>query len=115
MLPGAAFAEKRGSMVNIACRLQRLNRAIEPPQGARDDWEILRDIAAGLTDMKSGDPEFPHLIEAVFKDMAAAVTEFSELSLSKIGDLGVPVTTTGRSIPLLENERARKAAGRING
>ena len=115
VLPGAAFAEKRGSMVNIAGRLQRLNRAIEPPQGARDDWEILRDIAAGLTGTSAGDPEFPHLIESVFKDMAAAVTEFSELSLSKIGDLGVQVTTTGRSIPLLENERARKAAGRING
>ena len=106
VLPGAAFAEKRGSMVNVTGRLQRLNRAVEPHGQARDDWEILRDLA-GL--------EAPHLIEDVFKAMAAKVPEFSGLSLSKIGDLGQPVTETGVTIPLLENERARKASGQIVG
>ena len=33
----------------------------------------------------------------------------------KIGDLGLSVVETGVKIPLLENERARKAAGLING
>ena len=31
VLPAAAFAEKRGSMVNLSGRLQRLNRAVELP------------------------------------------------------------------------------------
>ncbi|MCU0794712.1 MAG: molybdopterin-dependent oxidoreductase [Akkermansiaceae bacterium] len=106
VLPGAAFAEKRGSMVNVTGRLQRLNRAVEPQGQSRDDWEILRDLA--------GRKE-PHLIEDVFKSMAAKVPEFEGLNLSKIGDLGKAVVETGVTIPLLENERARKAAGQIVG
>ncbi len=113
VLPGAAFAEKRGSMVNVTGRLQRLNRAVELLGDARDDWEILRDLTLALQGAKSTDG--PALIEDVFKSLAANVPEFNGLTLSKIGDLGIPVTETGETIPLLENERARKAAGLING
>ena len=107
VLPGAAFAEKRGSMVNLSGRLQRLNRAIEPPAHARDDWEILRDLAAAI----SGEIATMHLIEDVFKDIAA----FGSLTLSKIGHQGTVITETHYEIPLLKNERAKKAAGLING
>ena len=111
VLPAAAFAEKRGSMVNLTGRLQRLNRAVEPPGQARDDWEILRDLILALT----GGKNEAHLIEDVFKAMASAVTQFDGLSLSKIGHQGVQILDTGYQIPLLANERAAKAAGRING
>jgi hypothetical protein len=56
-----------------------------------------------------------NLIEDVFKDIAASVTEFSGLTLSKIGHLGTVITETGYEIPLLKNEGVRKAAGIING
>ena len=102
-------------MVNVTGRLQRLNRALEPRGLARDDWEILRDIMAGLAGQSPYSAEQPQMIEDVFKAMAAEVSELSELSLSKIGDLGVSVIDTGVTIPLLENERARKAAGEIVG
>jgi NADH-quinone oxidoreductase subunit G len=115
VLPGAAFAEKRGSMVNVAGRLQRLNRALEPRGLARDDWEILRDLVALLDGQSPFSGEQPQMIEDVFKQMAATVSEFEDLTLSKIGDLGQPVTETGVTIPLIENERARKAAGEIVG
>ncbi len=84
LLPGAGFAEKRGSMVNGRRRLQRLNRAISPPADARDDWEILRDLLAA-----AGGGNSLYLIEDVFKQMAAAVPAFEGLTLSKIGDLGI--------------------------
>jgi NADH-quinone oxidoreductase subunit G len=113
VLPGAAFAEKRGSMVNVTGRLQRLNRAVEPLGAAKDDWEILRDLTLALQGGQPGSG--PAAIEDVFKAMAARVAEFAGLSLSKIGDLGQAVVATGVTIPLLENERARKAAGLING
>ncbi|WP_193214873.1 molybdopterin-dependent oxidoreductase [Luteolibacter marinus] len=113
VLPGAAFVEKRGSMVNVTGRLQRLNRALEPLGDARDDWEILRDLVLAIQGGQPGDG--PATIEDVFKSMAEGTAEFAGLSLSKIGDLGQPVTETGIKIPLLENERARKAAGLING
>ncbi len=111
VLPAAAFAEKRGSMVNLSGRLQRLNRAVEMPGQARDDWEILRDLGLAL----SGGKNEVHLIEDLFKAMAGAVPAFKGLTLSKIGHEGTQVLDTGYRIPLLENERAAKAAGRING
>jgi NADH-quinone oxidoreductase subunit G len=111
VLPSAAFAEKRGSMVNLSGRIQRLNRAAEPPALAHDDWEILRDLILALSPNLK--PVF--LIEDLFKLLAAKVTEFNGLTLSKIGHQGTQVTDTGYQIPLLQNERARKAAGLING
>ncbi len=111
VLSGAAFAEKRGSMVNLSGRLQRLNRAIEPPTNAHDDWEMLRDLISAVTGEKSA----LHSIEDVFKKLAAAVPAFDGLTLSKIGAQGVVIQETEYKIALLENERARKAAGIING
>ena len=111
VLPAAAFAEKRGSMVNLSGRLQRLNRAVELPGQARDDWEILRDLILAL----SGGKNEVHHIEDVFKALAETVPAFNGLTLSKIGHQGTPITDTGYQIPLLENERAAKAAGQING
>ena len=111
VLPSAAFAEKRGSMVNLSGRLQRLNRAVEPPGQAHDDWEILRDLILAL----SGGPNEVHHVEDVFKALSGAVQAFSGLTLSKIGHQGTPIADTGYQIPLLANERARKAAGLING
>ncbi len=111
VLPSAAFAEKRGSMVNLAGRLQRLNRAVELPGQAHDDWEILRDLLVAI----SGDKGQIHMIEDVFKAIAETVPAFNGLTLSKIGHQGTQITETGYQIPLLQNERARKAAGLING
>ena len=111
VLPAASFAEKRGSMVNLSGRLQRLNRAIELPGQAHDDWEILRDLVLAL----SGDKNEAHHIEDVFKAIAENVPALKGLTLSKIGHQGTQITDTGYQIPLLANERARKAAGLING
>jgi NADH-quinone oxidoreductase subunit G len=85
-LPGLTFAEKRGSMINIKGRLQRLNRAIQGPGEARDDWEILRDLLQRLTGSNG-----VYLIEDVFRQMTGAVSELQGLSLSKIGDLGIQI------------------------
>ncbi len=84
VFPGAGFAEKRGSMINARGRLQRLNRATNPPGEAREDWEILNDLIHAL----SGGNGISS-IEDLFKQMAAAYPIFSGLSLSKIGDLGL--------------------------
>jgi NADH-quinone oxidoreductase subunit G len=83
VLPGSASAEKRGSMVNINGRLQRLNRALTAPGYARDDWEILSDLLKGLG------AEGASSLEELFKQMATATPALSGLNFGKIGDLGV--------------------------
>lgn len=115
VLPGAAFAEKRGSMVNLSGRIQRLNRAVEPQGEAHDDWEILRDLIAAITGEPTSGPDFPFAIEDIVREMATSVKELEGITLSKIGHLGKIVLETGYTVPLLENERARAAAGIING
>jgi len=92
VLPGASFAEKRGSMINGAGRLQRLNKAIAIPGHALDDWQILVQLKAAL-----GGGNGIHTIEEVFKAMAAASPAFSGLSLSKIGDLGISLKETAHA------------------
>ena len=87
ILPGASFAEKRGSMINASGRLQRLNKAISVPGMAMDDWQILLKLKEAL-----GGGNGLHSIEEVFKAMAAATPAFTNLSLSKIGDLGIPLS-----------------------
>jgi NADH-quinone oxidoreductase subunit G len=86
VLPGSAWVEKRGSMINLKGRLQRLNRAVDAPGEARDDWEIIRDLIQAISGSNG-----LYMIEDVFKSMSAEVKELAGLNLSKIGDLGVPV------------------------
>jgi predicted molibdopterin-dependent oxidoreductase YjgC len=45
VLPGASFAEKDGTYVNTERRIQRANRAVDPPGNARPDLDILLDLS----------------------------------------------------------------------
>ena len=110
VLPGTAYAEKRGSMINVTGRLQRLNKAVKAPGNARDTWEILRDLIVAL-----GGSNGLHTVEDVFKRLTAEVPALEGLTFSKIGDLGTQVLETNETIPLLEREKERKAKGIIVG
>ncbi|MBM3856682.1 MAG: 2Fe-2S iron-sulfur cluster binding domain-containing protein [Verrucomicrobia bacterium] len=90
LFPGSAAAEKRGSMINVKGRLQRLHQALQPPGSARDDWEILSELLR----LTTGSPG-PAMIEGLFSEMAAEVPALSGMSLGKIGDLGVSVLLNG--------------------
>ncbi|CAB4244275.1 NADH-quinone oxidoreductase subunit G [Methylacidimicrobium sp. AP8] len=91
VLPGASFAEKSGSMVNRAGRVQRLGRAIPPPGRAREDLWILRSLllALGGEDPGASSAE-------IFAKMAAAVPAFGGLSWAGLGDQGHPLPGDAR-------------------
>jgi len=48
VLPGVCFAEKDGTFTNTERRIQRVRRAVLPPAEARQDWEILCEVATRL-------------------------------------------------------------------
>ncbi|MBO9623083.1 MAG: NADH-quinone oxidoreductase subunit G [Sphingomonas sp.] len=48
ILPGATYAEKPGTYVNLEGRVQRANRAVFAPGDAREDWTILRALSEKL-------------------------------------------------------------------
>ncbi|PWH14363.1 MAG: formate dehydrogenase subunit alpha [Anaerolineae bacterium] len=54
LLPGVTFAEKDGTFTNTERRVQRVRKAIEAPGQARQDWEIITEIAKRI--MHSGTP-----------------------------------------------------------
>jgi NADH-quinone oxidoreductase subunit G len=48
VLPGATYAEKSGTWVNLEGRVQRGERAVFPPGDAREDWTIFRALSETL-------------------------------------------------------------------
>ncbi|MGB7836729.1 MAG: molybdopterin-dependent oxidoreductase [Terrimicrobiaceae bacterium] len=87
LLPAASWAEKRGSMINVKGRLQRLNQAISSPGSARSEWEILRDLLQA-----TGGSNGIQTIDELFKQIAAEYSALEGLSLSRIGDLGIDLS-----------------------
>jgi formate dehydrogenase alpha subunit len=45
ILPAAAFAEKDGTYANTERRVQKVNKAVEPPGEAKPDWQITSMLA----------------------------------------------------------------------
>lgn len=48
ILPGSAYTEKNGTYMNLEGRVQHVNRAIFPPNEAKEDWAILRALSAAI-------------------------------------------------------------------
>ncbi len=110
VFPGACWAEKSGTMINVTGRLQRLNRVIDGPGLTKEPWEIVRDLVQAL-----GGGNGIYSVDDLFKQLVSEYPEFEGLTLSKVGDLGVPLIETGETIALLERERERIAKGVVVG
>ena len=110
VLPGACWAEKSGTMLNVTGRLQRLNRAVDGPGQTLETWEIVRNLISAM-----GGGNGIYSVAEIFKLLASEVPEFKGLTWGQIGNLGIPLVETGETIPLLEREKQRKAAGLIVG
>lgn len=48
VLPGSLHEEDEGTVTQIEGRAIKINKAVEPPGDAQQDWRIIQDIAAGL-------------------------------------------------------------------
>jgi NADH-quinone oxidoreductase subunit G len=92
LLPGCAHAEKRGSFTNAHGRVQRFQKAAEPPGDARPEADILTEVLAALTGRT-----WPDNPPALFERMAGEVPGFAGLTWAKLGDAGatVPPPATG--------------------
>ena len=84
VLPAAAgWAESEGTVTNSERRVQRVRRALEPPAGARDDIEIVSEIARRLgTDW--GNPT----AEQVWDECRSLSPMHGGMSYRRIDELG---------------------------
>jgi NADH-quinone oxidoreductase subunit G len=86
VLPGCAYAEKRGTFTNGKGRVQKFMKALEPPGEARPEWEFLHELVFNVT----GKDGFVS-IEGLFNQMAKEVPAFNGLTWAGLGDTGVAV------------------------
>ncbi|NOZ55499.1 MAG: molybdopterin-dependent oxidoreductase, partial [Calditrichaeota bacterium] len=80
VLPAAAFAEKDGTFTSTDRRVQRVRKAVEPPEHARADWVILLDLLEAF-DVK----EKAKKPEDVFEEMTALMPIYQGLDWDEIG------------------------------
>jgi assimilatory nitrate reductase catalytic subunit len=48
VLPGSLHEEDEGTVTQVECRVIKINKAVECPGDARQDWRIIQDIAQAL-------------------------------------------------------------------
>lgn len=83
VLPLATFAEREGTYVNSAGRVQRFTKAVEPLGEARPEWRIWRDLLG-----RYGTPQLLSDEREVFGALARRVRALKGLSYEAIGDGG---------------------------
>lgn len=74
ILPGASYAEKAGTYVNLEGRVQRGDKAVFAPGDAREDWTILRALSEKLGKTLPFD-SFEQLRAQMFADTPALAQE----------------------------------------
>jgi len=129
ILPSAAYTEKDAIYINTEGRLQFANKANFPPNEAREDWKIVRQISEILSlkwsiidieDVRSQiKMKFPHLFEIHgnssndYKVLLANIPkniEFIDNSISRIiHDFYINNTISRFSKTMAECSRARQA------
>jgi formate dehydrogenase major subunit len=48
VLPTASFLEKDGTFTNLERRIQRVRKAVDPPDGILQDWEVVSEVATRM-------------------------------------------------------------------
>lgn len=84
VLPSASYAEKDGTFINFQGRIQLINKALDPLDESRVDWEIVQRLA-----QEWGQDHPFRFADQIFDAMAKEVSAFANLSHEKIGNQGV--------------------------
>ena len=87
VLPATHFGEKDGTYTNRQGRLQRLNAAIIPPEGAMQDSEIF----ARLLDLSGDHSDAYTSPREIFRSLAQKFDRYRDVDFDSIGDQGVDV------------------------
>jgi predicted molibdopterin-dependent oxidoreductase YjgC len=87
ILPAVSFAEKVGTFTNSDRRVQLVRKAIDPPGKARQDWEILCDLATRVERLLEKDPSAGfafHNASDVWDEMASLTPSFQGINHERV-------------------------------
>jgi NADH-quinone oxidoreductase subunit G len=93
VLPGLTWAEKDGSFTNHAGRVQRIRRAMTPPEGTLTDGEIFVRLAAWVKDGKAAAAGFD--ARATLAEIAGELLAYRDVTLDRLGSHGFSQRAAG--------------------
>ena len=86
ILPASAWPEKDGTVTNTNRQVQRGRQAVPPPGEARQDWEILQQMARGLgLDWNYGS------VAEVFEEMRSTMASIAGISWERVSREGAVI------------------------
>ncbi|MDD3933363.1 MAG: formate dehydrogenase subunit alpha [Methanoculleus sp.] len=106
VLPAACYAERDGTQTSTERRVQMWRKAQSPPGEAKEDWQIISELAARMGYAK----QFPYQdIEEIFTEVAAVTPSYHGMNyerLNKPEALHWPCPTTEHpGTPILHKEK----------
>lgn len=94
VLPSASFAEKDGTFTNTERKVQRVRRAVAPPGEARDDWQIISELATRMgCAMHYENPK------AIMEEIAAVTPSYCGIAYDRLSKEGIHWPCTGTDHP----------------
>ena len=84
VLPSFCFAEKDGTFTNTERRIQRVRKAVVPPGQARNDWEIICEVAS-----HTGYPMSYDNAWQIMDEIASVSPIYGGISFARIDSVGL--------------------------
>jgi predicted molibdopterin-dependent oxidoreductase YjgC len=85
VLPAATFAEKEGTFTGVDRRVQRLNKAVQPPGDAKPDWVIFCELAKIMGFEKHFSFDHP---EQIFEEIRKCVPQYRGITYERLKSAG---------------------------
>jgi len=109
VLPGTCFAEKEGTFTNTERRVSRVRKAVDMPEGAMQDIEILNGLASRMgVSLPNTDPE------AVMEEIASLTPSYGGISYARIEETGLQWPCPDKDhpgTPILHSEQFARGLG----
>ncbi|MCB0221564.1 MAG: molybdopterin-dependent oxidoreductase, partial [Chrysiogenetes bacterium] len=87
VLPGSLQEEDEGTVTQVEGRIVKINRAVDPPGEARQDWRIVQDIAKALGREEGLTFESPgEMFEELRQASKGGVADYSGVTYQRIED-----------------------------
>lgn len=85
VLPAASFAEKEGTFANTERRVLKVNKAIEPPGEAKEDWQIIVELAKiiGASGFDYNKPQ------EIMEEINQCVPQYAGIRYERLGSFGL--------------------------
>jgi formate dehydrogenase alpha subunit len=112
VLPSTCFAEKDGTFTNTERRVQRVRKAVAAPGEARNDWEILCDLAGRM-----GYPMTYGAAAQIMDEIAARTPIYGGISYDRLETTGLQWPCPNRQHPgtkYLHADRFTRGKGKFH-